>query len=159
MEPGRQVLDLSLLVNGQAVERIRPTVVLQQRVVVAKARRALRRGETISDADLVWEEELMTRPAPGLVATREDILGKAAARGIRAGQPIQLGWLDMPVAVERGQSTLVVLETGGLRIRTIGVALDSGRVGDLITVRNPDSQLRYQARVEAPGQARVETMR
>jgi flagella basal body P-ring formation protein FlgA len=121
-----------------------------------KAQSAIRAGERLSPGQ--WRAEPYAGPLP-----RERILSDAAElnalvarRDLPAGAPLIAGLFEAPRAVERGDTVTVVASDGGARIEAQGLALNSGRGGDVITIRNPRSNRTYKARIAAAG--RVEAL-
>ena len=71
---------------------------------------------------------------------------------------VQPGWtgnvqlrLDRPVAVARGDRVQIQSLAGRIRIATAGVALESGKVGEQIAVRNESSKRTIHPWILAPG--------
>lgn len=155
LAPGRQTVSVSAFVDGVREKDIRVTAVLRRVVDTPVLRKSLRRGEIVTAADLRWRKSELSRPVPDLVRDPSQVVGLAVLRQVREGLPMRQRWFGAPVVVDRGQRVQVKLVRGGLSIKTVGVAMSSGRVGDLIQFRNPKSRLRFEAKVTAPGQARI----
>ncbi len=80
--------------------------------------------------------------------------GLMALRKIRAGVVIRPGMIGAPakaVLVKRRQSVVIRLENLGLMVCAMGVAQENGSVGDLIKVKNADSQRVIMVLVNADG--------
>lgn len=75
-----------------------------------------------------------------------DIVGLAAAKSI-----------DSTPAVRSGDVVRMSVTLGNLKITGTGEALQSGRVGDLIRVRNVDSKIVVTGRVNGPKSVLIET--
>ncbi|MBF0446696.1 MAG: flagellar basal body P-ring formation protein FlgA [Magnetococcales bacterium] len=157
LKAGRQSVPVTVLVNGVPETKISVLAVIKRFLEVPVVSRSISRGETVASEDIKWQEIEMVRPIDGLVRDEEDIIGKVAVRTIREGTALRSKWFDAPLAVERGEQVRVQLVRGGLVIRTTAIALDKGRIGDMVPLRNAKSHVRYEARVFAPGQARVQT--
>jgi flagella basal body P-ring formation protein FlgA len=85
----------------------------------------------------------------------EAVIGLAARRPIAAGSPFRAIDLARPVLIKRGASVTVVLEAQGLRLTQTGVARASGSEGDLITIRNVNSDRDIKAAVIGENLARA----
>jgi flagellar basal body P-ring formation protein FlgA len=101
---------------------------------------------TLYPGDVIVNEMLVDRKiAPGspkagaVFETREAVLGKVARRTLFAGQPIPVNGIRDPYAVTQGSPVLIVFETDSLVITARGTALQSGKVGDPVSVRNVSS--------------------
>jgi len=58
--------------------------------------------------------------------------------------------------VRNGETVKVAVRNGGAQLELDGVAENSGAVGEIVYVRNPDSHRRFRARVEGAGRVVVE---
>ncbi len=58
---------------------------------------------------------------------------------------------QMPVAVRRNESVVIRIEQPGLTVTAIGVALQEGRIGEYVKVRNTDSSRIIVCKVNADG--------
>lgn len=85
----------------------------------------------------------------------EDVAGRRPRRTIRAGTVVQKIWLDAPKIVARGEIVKVNVISGSTRLESEGVAETSGSLGEVISVRNPDSKRQFRARVTSPGRVVV----
>lgn len=99
---------------------------------------------TIYPGDIVTEDLLTTRKLTARTRspaydTPEAIVGKVARRTLVAGHPIPINSLKEPEIVKQGRRTRIVFRTEGLSITGEAVALQSGNVGDVISLRNTDS--------------------
>lgn len=152
LSPGRQDVAVSVMVDGKLEKAIRVPANLKLVIRVPVVLAPLQRGDTIGAQDIEWREITTVRAIPGLVQSEEDVAGMAAVRRIQEGVPLQLKWFETPMAVDRGDRVRVKVSSGkGLNIETVAVALEKGRVGDTIQLRNPDSQMRYEAKIIGPG--------
>ncbi len=70
----------------------------------------------------------------------DDIRGKILARSLSVGQPIFLGDLKKEVAASRGQTVKILIQGENFEITAEGVAEQSGAPGDVILVKNLNTQ-------------------
>ena len=154
-EPGLHTLPVTAFVEGATAARVQVLVTVKQRVQTPVLRRDFKRGEVIGAADVQLLDVDLAAVLPGRLKEVAGAVGKAVTRDVHANQPLLEKWLEGPVVVERGDRVRVLLVRGGLRIETSGVAAQRGRVGDYISVRNPESKSVYDAQVTAPGEAQV----
>lgn len=97
-------------------------------------------GEVIADHALT----LLLLPAPVDAAvtyhvTRQGLVGRVPKRTLLPGRPVPLNATREPDLVIQGRTYPLLFEADGLRIATIGVPLQSGGLGDAISVRNAES--------------------
>lgn len=90
--------------------------------------------------------------APGGVITDpKQVQGKILRAGLVVGSPILSTMLDQPISVHRGQRVVLTASDSAMTVKTAGVAMEDGRVGDHISVQNPDSQKTVNATVTRDG--------
>lgn len=88
-------------------------------------------------------------------STPDQILGLAIRRTLRSGQPIALADLGKPVLVAKGARVALQLQSGALIVSASGQAMESGALGDRITVLNPTSRAVIEAEIVGAGKVRV----
>jgi flagellar basal body P-ring formation protein FlgA len=97
------------------------------------AAEALAPGRSIERAQLRAEPY---EGPPGLPDLPQ-ILGRAPRRPIPAGAAIERQWLEAPADVLRGERVNLEIRSGQARVLLEGEAQASGRLGEVIGVRNP----------------------
>lgn len=91
-----------------------------------------------------------------IARTLEEVVGRLPRRGIRAGLPVFRKDLSDPYLVQRGESVQVTAISGAAQLElSDAVAQNSGRQGDMISLRNPRSGKIFRARVEGKDKAIV----
>ena len=109
---------------------------------------------SVIDASHVRLEAYDDFPAQnGLARNLDEVVGRVSRRSIRAGLPIFLADLVEPLQVQRGDLVQVRVVLGRAEIGLEARAEGSGRLGDVIVLRNPDSQKTFRARIEGKGRA------
>ncbi len=83
------------------------------------------------------------------------VVGMALKHDVTPGLPLLPGDLMRPIVVARGSAVHMVLESEGLSLSAMGVALEPGGVGDRIRVQNPTSHVVVDGEVTAAGTLRV----
>lgn len=85
----------------------------------------------------------------------DDVAGRIARRTLMPGQPIPLNATRVVEAVSQGKIYRIVFKQEGLTITSTAVALSSGAVGDLVSLRNPDSGIVVRGIVHEDGTVRM----
>ncbi len=75
----------------------------------------------------------------------EDAVGNVVERPVRAGQMIDAENVELPELVRRGERVSIVVNHGGVRVRTEGRARDSGKRGDVVMVESAARRNAFQA--------------
>ncbi|HEY1795506.1 MAG TPA: flagellar basal body P-ring formation chaperone FlgA [Stellaceae bacterium] len=117
--------------------------------VVAAANLAPNRA--LSPRDLTLGRVDMFAGRNGILTDPRQVEGKILRAGLQMGSPILSPLLDLPVTVHRGQKIVMTLTDPTMTIKTTGLALEDGRVGDNIEVQNPDSRKTFRATVASDG--------
>lgn len=110
------------------------------RIAVPVLARAVPRGEVVRASDLRLQEMDYARTigTPTLVH-RDDIIGLAARRTLRAGAPVNPDDLAEPLMVERQDLVTLVYRHGALALTVRARALDEGAYGQSVDVINLQS--------------------
>jgi flagella basal body P-ring formation protein FlgA len=137
--PGPQSFLVSAEIAGKEEARlwVKTEIRAFDQVVVASA--ALARQELISAKDVRLERREVV-PRGGRPFTRvDDVIGKQSTRAIEINEILTQNSIDKPVLMKRGSAITLVFETGSLRVETLGVAEEGGKIGEIIQVKNPTS--------------------
>ena len=103
-------------------------VTLSRRIPVVVARRALGAGTVISTADLVVENRAESLLPMDFLSDPDPLAGLTTRRAIPAGAPLTNRLVQADRLVRRGQRVAVVTRTGGVFVKSDGVAMaDAGR--------------------------------
>jgi len=107
-------------------------------------------GDRITDATLIERQLLVSADNPPVFGEREeDLLGKFARRTLLPGELIPNTAVRSEDAVKQGRTYKLTYNSQFVSIVGVGVPMQSGAVGEIINVRNPESGLIIKARIEA----------
>jgi flagella basal body P-ring formation protein FlgA len=124
--------------------------VLQARIwrEIWVTRTALRRGQTVSEADL-------TRERRDVLAVREPLADLAATTAVlesteslQPGTPLYQRHLRLQAVVHRGQSADAILQDGAMHLVLKVEVLEDGAPGQIIRLRNPLSRRELRGKVQ-----------
>ncbi len=122
---------------------------------IVVAARDLPRGTILRPDDLAMRAAVeQDRRSRGFEFS-EDAIGQEVGRPFRAGQVIDAENVESPELVRRGERVSIVVNHGGVRIRTEGRARDSGRRGDAVIVESATSRNTLQAVVTGVNEVEV----
>lgn len=117
---------------------------------------------TIYPGDAIRADHLVDRvfhsrvSASGAVhRARDGLVGKVARRTLLPGEPIPVNAVRDPFLVLQGRTVQIVFQEGGLTITGYAVALQSGGMGEVVSVRNVDSGIIVKGAVLADGTVHV----
>ena len=124
--------------RGRAVETIELPVLIS----------AVKKGEIIGEGDLEWVEWQVRRMPRDAIVDSADLVGLAANRSLRPGAPLRGRDVSEPIVVAKGSAVRLVYRTSMMVLTAGGRALEDGAMGSVIRVRNSQSKVVVEARVE-----------
>ncbi|MCF8061401.1 MAG: flagellar basal body P-ring formation chaperone FlgA [Deltaproteobacteria bacterium] len=142
---------LTFYVDNRQIRRVPVSARVSITRDVVRAVRRIQRGDLIDRGDVMLVRETSMRRSGDALVDPEEAVGKRAARSIRSGNTLTAAMVENPPLVERGSSVIILAENDTLRITTRGEALEDGRRGERIRVRNLQSGKEFFTTVKAPG--------
>ena len=124
-------------------------------VEAAVTTRALARGEIVKAGDVVIERRAKAEFTNEPPAPAGEVVGLAARRAVRAGQPLRNADLAKPEIVHRGDIVTLHYEVPGIVISMRGKATEGGALGDTVSVLNEQSKRTIQGVVSSSGHVTV----
>ena len=113
-------------------------------------------GHVLSKEELrlapVWVGDETVR----LISDIQDCVGRELTRRLAGGEMLQDGHLTEPLCARRGDEIWVTCNIGGLQVLMTGLAVERGRRGDSVRVRNPTSQKEIMVDLTAPQKAHIQ---
>lgn len=97
-----------------------------------------------------YQDEVLLRG--DIFSNPSDLVGSRSKRDLRPGQPIRSSQLCV---VCKGDKVSILAQTGGLMLKTDGIAEEDGAFNDNIRVSNLNSGRKISARIVAAGQVQV----
>ena len=120
-------------------------VVVYDKVLVAA--RDLPLEHKIEIGDLRLEEREIDSRADVYLEDFSQVAGQVPARVIKEGTPITDRMIQSPFVMESGATITLVATYNGIQVRAEGVAMQRGRIGKVIRVRNAKSRKVLRGRV------------
>jgi len=90
-----------------------------------------------------------------LISQKSDAVGLRLTRHMRKGELVLSHNMKRPALIQRGDMVTMMIELGGLHVRTQGKAMRSASLGQRLMVKNIRSQTVVQAIVNGAGSVRV----
>lgn len=122
---------------------------------VVATSRPLNRGGRVAASDVELLREDVTRLSSGYYTRTEDVVGMEVRRSVRAGMVLNRSLVKAPIMIKRGETVVIIADTGSVQVRMEGKALDAGAKGEIIEVLNRSSKQRLEAEVVSPGVVQV----
>jgi flagella basal body P-ring formation protein FlgA len=130
---------------------MRVTGTLIETAEVVTLARAIPRGETIRENDIVLERLPRAEVVTEAIARTDLVVNQAARRALRAGQTLRAADLMKPQIVSRDDAVTIIFRTSSITLTLRGKAMGNGAEGETISVLNPTSKRIVQATITAPG--------
>jgi flagella basal body P-ring formation protein FlgA len=116
---------------------------------------AVARGETLTDADLVYTTVAADQMQAGIVTSMSDLDGMETRRVLRAGEAIRPDDVRKPILVTKGATVTMEFNAPGITLTAVGKATTEGGLGETVTVLNPVSYRQVSCVVTGAGTVRV----
>jgi flagella basal body P-ring formation protein FlgA len=148
--PCRVAVEVAIYVRGARRSGVIVYLDVKKLQSIPVAVRRIENGEAFS-ADNVHMERIAIESTQKATVSVAGLMGRKARRTVPAGRPIETEDVegDAPAAVVIHVNELVhlIANVGPLQVKTRGEALQNGRVGQLIQVRNLESKNTVTGRV------------
>ena len=110
-----------------------------ENLMVAVSFKNIPKGQVITKEYLRFEKR-PERTIHGAYTDITEVLGRKAKSNIAAGTILKARHLDTTYSVDKNDSVLVVAENQTITITTSAIALEKGQIGDMIPVKNVNSE-------------------
>ncbi|MCX6374501.1 MAG: flagellar basal body P-ring formation chaperone FlgA, partial [Armatimonadetes bacterium] len=151
---GQNSIPVEIVVDGQVCRTVMVSVMVRVVAPVLIATKTISKSEPISLVNTALQERDIT-------TLSSDVLFEAPNADWTASVPISEGavvrgqWVAAPAAVKSGDSVLVVVESGGVRVTEKGTAVQDGRLGERIKVRFTGDVREARGTVVEPGVVKI----
>lgn len=122
---------------------------------VVITRRSLPKNSVLTAALVGTEMRDVTHQSKGFFTSTKDVLGSITRYGIGGNKMLHPGNLLPPKLVNKGDKVILQVVSEGLNIRTQGIAVESGALGDVIEVKNARTARIVEGRVSGPGKVHI----
>lgn len=157
---GRVNLDLAVYVRGERRQAVPVSLDVKAYQKVAVCKRRVERGEPLSDDNVLFDRRVV-QGLNSYVTPGDSLLGKRAKHALQPGQVLSAHDVESgaplgPVLVKQRELVKAVARLGPLQVTTVAEALQEGRDGQWIRVRNVDSKKVVVGRVVAKATVEVD---
>ena len=129
------------------------SILIYKKVVTARA--PLARGALLTNKHLQLTEVEISSLNQGYLNAVHLATGKQLKRSIRLNDVVKPNMLIEPKIISRGDDLTIFASSGALEVRSTGVALTDGKMGQQIRVKNKASKKIISATVISKGVVRV----
>ncbi len=112
---------------------------------------------TIIKADYISLKKMDTARMPRTVITdKSDVIGLEATRNLNIGSPIYTGYVRVSPDVHQNGDVTILYNVPGIKLSTIGKAMEDGNIGASISVMNKTSKKLIIGTIIAKNKVKVE---
>ena len=104
------------------------------------ARTPIARGATFTVNDLLREKHNITSLNGNYVTDINSLKGYVAKRNVRKGEIIKPFLALKSKLIKRGEQVTIIAETGGIKVRMMGKAMNDASTGERVRVKNNNSK-------------------
>lgn len=144
---GKIPFSINFDVNGKFFKRAAATATVEAFSDVVVTRKPLGRYKPITENDIEVRRMDLAHLPSDVITDPEAVLGKRTKRAIGAQTALRSKLVEFPPLVKRGDVVVIVAESAGLKVTTLGQVKKKGRVGERIPVVNFDTKKILYARV------------
>ena len=139
VRPGSRSFLLAVDVEGKEKARVWVHAEISVFDTVLVSVRPIARHLIIAPEDVRLERREISSLTTRAFTEIGEVVGKQASRAIGVNEILTARLIRLPKVVHRGGAVTLLYETSVLQIEASGRALEGGRVGDVIRVKNPSS--------------------
>jgi len=144
---GTTLLSVDFSVNRRFVKKVWVSVNIAVFTEVVVTKRPLGRYRLITEDDIHVVSMNLAELSSSVITCPEEVLGKRTRRAIDSDAVLRPDLVELPPLVKRGDIVMIIVESDGLKITTLGKVKEKGRKGDMVRVENIDSNKGIYARV------------
>ncbi|MDA9163457.1 flagellar basal body P-ring formation chaperone FlgA [Rickettsiaceae bacterium] len=108
-------------------------------VMAPIAAKYIKFGEVIMAEDLTTKKVNLTSMKRGYATEEAEVVGMQAKKYIAVGNMFKLNELSNPPVIKTNDPVNIIYSSGAISLKTIGVAMGTGAVGDTIKIKNSSS--------------------
>lgn len=148
-------VQLVLIIRSLSSETVRIPIraKIEGEAKVIVTTKGIRKDQIISNSDvkeeLRWLSSMGQQVQPAM--TFAEVVGKASKKAISGNQLIDLGSIEMPPVVKRGDAVTIIVKTPNLIVTCAGEARDDGRAGETIPVFNSMAKKEIKGKLQSNG--------
>jgi flagella basal body P-ring formation protein FlgA len=142
--------------NGKEVRKETVSARIDVLADVVLSGRPLARYETITAEDLRLEPMNLASLPATVILDPADAIGKRTRRKLPTGMPLRTDLIEIPPLVKQGDIVMIVAESAGLKITTLGKVKGQAGQGEKVVVENLDSRKQIHVTVMDAKTVRVD---
>lgn len=131
--------NLFIMADGEVVSAMPISGSYQEMVEAPVLKRAMQNGEVVGVNDLTFALFPARSTRSDSVTDAEAIIGKSPVRSISSNRIIRVSELTNPSVVHKNDVVKMIYRASGMAISAVGLAMENGSTGDVISIKNSNS--------------------
>jgi flagella basal body P-ring formation protein FlgA len=127
----------------------------QQQLVLA---RPVDARQVIQPDDVIERRTLVDSLPNDPLLTRDQLANEQSAENLKPGTVMTARMVDALPLVRSGQFVTVTIQQGGVQIKTVATAMESGGYGETIRVRNEETREVFEVTLTGPQEATMNSV-
>mgnify|MGYP000340530716 CR=1 FL=1 len=151
---GSNLLILEFKKDG-TLERVKIWGYVEAKVPVIILKRPVLNKSILSEEDIEVELKPLSRLPQDVILDKNSVLGKEVRMSLKAGTILRYSHLERPVIIKRNQMVYIIARGKNFVVKARGLALQEGREGASIKVKNISSKKILWGKVISPEEVEV----
>ncbi len=152
---GNKRITVNVFLDNRLYKKINTSVIIQGRVKVLFARRAILPGKAISRYHVSHNEILLQKDLSNYIFSKRELPGFVSKKYIPKGSPLLRTFLKKKIIVNASQEVEIIYKRGSAAVFLEGKAMENGGLGDIITVKSAFNNKVFKARVIGAGKVEI----
>ncbi|OGV54721.1 MAG: flagella basal body P-ring formation protein FlgA [Lentisphaerae bacterium GWF2_52_8] len=127
--------------------------VILKKVYVSVMNSQVKQGRVLNGSELKKVPMWLGADKRDYITDEKDCLGKELAKSMSPGDILKAGDLLNPVCAKQGETVWVECRSGALSVKLAVTAMEAGRKGDMVTVKNQSTQKTFKVEMIGERQA------
>ena len=144
---GTNLLDVTVFSKRSVYKQLTVTVRVQTFDYIVVAKKLIERHQKINENDVELAYYETTNFKRQYFTNVEDVIGFRTKQILQAGKPIFASTIELPPIIKRGDVIKIRVRLKNLDVTALGKALEDGRLGETIQVKNLSSGKRIAGEV------------
>ena len=153
--PIGQRLTVGVRCEGEKPWTVYVPIKVEATIRVVTLGTSLSRGTVLKADHLTYVLHTRRSAATPHLSRMDQAVGQELTRSIGAGIPLTTAMVKKPDLVTKGDSVMMIIERGTIRVSMIGKALENGALGERIRLNNVNSNRAVEGEVQSDGSIRV----
>ena len=124
--------------NKGIIQKVRNKKNQKNRSLVFALNKSKKNGEIINSDDIIQINRKITN-GNGLILNKDDLIGKRLGKSISANRPLFFSNLAKDWVIEKHSLIMIEKKINSITVKTEGIALENGDLGEKIRVKNVKS--------------------